>query len=96
MDDTTKLSVEIEYCTGCQFLGRAAWLAQELLAAHQAEIASLTLVPSHGGVFAVRIGGELAFSNKEQGRFPEPREIKEALRTRLGLPPATRHEQGHD
>jgi len=28
--------VEIEYCTGCRFLPRAAWLAQELLTTFEA------------------------------------------------------------
>ena len=87
-----KLEVSIEYCTVCNFRGRAAWLAQELLAANEGDVAGLTLVPSRGGVFDVRIDGELVFSQKEAGRFPEPREIKDALRAKLGLEPAPRHD----
>ena len=87
-----KLTVSIEYCTVCNFLARAAWLAQELLAAHGGDVAGLTLVPGRGGVFVVRIDGEVVFSQKETGRYPEPREIKDALRARLGLEPAPRHE----
>ncbi len=84
--------VSIEYCTVCNFLARAAWLAQELLAAHGADVAGVTLVPGRGGIFEVRVGDKLIFSQKREGRFPEPREIKEALRRELGLPPEARHE----
>ncbi len=85
------VTVAIEYCTVCNFRGRAAWLAQELLAAHEGELAGVVLVPGRGGVFDVRIDGELVFSQKEAGRLPEPREIKDALRAKLGLGPAPRH-----
>ena len=84
--------VSIEYCTVCNFRGRAAWLAQELLAAHEGEIAGVTLVPGRGGVLIVRVDGEVVFSNRDEGRFPEPRELKDALRAKLGLPPSPRHE----
>ena len=87
-----KLTVSIEYCTVCNFRSRAAWLAQELLAAHEGDVAGLTLLPGRGGVFDIRIDGELVFSQKEAGRFPEPREIKDALRARLGMGPTPRHE----
>ncbi len=87
-----KPTLSIEYCTVCNFRGRAAWLAQEVLSAGEGDLAGLILVPGRGGVFDVRIDGELVFSQKEAGRFPEPREIKDALRTKLGLPPAARHE----
>ena len=89
---SSKPTVSIEYCTVCNFLGRAAWLAQEVLAAHAGDVAGLTLVPGRGGVFDVRIDGELVFSQKEAGRLPEPREIKDALRSRLGLGRTPRHE----
>ena len=86
-----KPEVSIEYCQTCNFRGRAVWLAQELLAAHEADIAEVTLVPSRGGVLIVRIGGELVFSNKDEGRFPEPRELKDLLRAKLAQDPAPRH-----
>src|SRR5205807_220809 len=47
--------VEIEYCTRCRWMLRAAWIGQELLTTFEAEIGSLTLVPSVGGVFDVRV-----------------------------------------
>ena len=86
-----KPTLSIEYCTVCNFRGRAAWLAQELLAALETELAGVTLVPGRGGVFDVRLDGELVFSQKEAGRFPEPGELKELLRLRLGLESRPRH-----
>jgi selenoprotein W-related protein len=79
----TQLSVEIEYCQRCNFLPRATWIAQELLHTYGEFVASLTLVPAHGGTLVVRVGGEVVFSNKEAGRFPEIRELKELLNERL-------------
>lgn len=52
--------VSIEYCTGCRWMLRSTWLAQELLTTFQQELDSVALVPSRppapGGVF-VRIFG---------------------------------------
>jgi selenoprotein W-related protein len=86
-----KPALSIEYCTQCNFRGRAVWLAQELLAALEQELAGITLVPGKGGVFDVRLGGETVFSYQQAGRFPEPRELKDLLREKLGLDPAPRH-----
>ena len=89
---SSKPTVAVEYCTVCNFRGRAAWIAQELLAGNEADLAAVTLVPGRGGIFEVRVDGDLIFSYKEAGRFPEPRELKDALRQKLGLEPASRHE----
>ncbi|MCH8850543.1 MAG: Rdx family protein [Chloroflexi bacterium] len=89
---SAKPSISIEYCTVCKFGGRAAWLAQELLHAHETAIAAVALVPGRGGIFEVRIDGELAFSYEAEGRFPEPRDLKDALRAKLGLEPSSRHD----
>lgn len=86
-----KPTVSIEYCTVCNFRSRAVWLAQELLAALEQELTGITLVPGRGGVFDVRLGGETVFSQKQAGRFPEPRELKDLIREKLGLDPAQRH-----
>ena len=78
-----KPSVEITYCTGCRFLLRAAWLAQELLTSFEAELAGVTLRPGSGGIFEVRAGGNLIWSRKAEGRFPEAKELKQRLRDRI-------------
>eukprot|EP00961_Rhodomonas_salina_P267505 3614417-Rhodomonas_salina.3 len=38
--------VEIEYCTGCRWMLRSAWLAQELLTTFESDLESVTLKPS--------------------------------------------------
>lgn len=76
--------VEIEYCTGCRWGLRASWLAQELLATFEAELAEVALVPGReAGVFRVRLDDELLFDRRARARFPEPREIKQAIRDRI-------------
>lgn len=75
--------LEIEYCTQCRWLLRAAWLAQELLTTFDSDITSLSLVPGTGGIFEVRLNGEVIFSRKEQTRFPESKELKQLVRDRI-------------
>ena len=75
--------IEIEYCTQCRFVLRAAWLAQEVLLTFGAEIGEVALIPGSGGRFEVRLDGEVLFSRQPHGRFPEPREIKELIRDRI-------------
>jgi selenoprotein W-related protein len=75
--------VEIHYCTQCRWLLRAAWMAQELLGTFDGDIESLSLKPGTGGVFDIRLDGEMLWSRKEQGRFPEITELKQLLRDRI-------------
>lgn len=79
----SKPHLEIEYCTQCRWLLRAAWMAQELLTTFETELGGITLVPGTGGVFEVRLDNEIIFSRKEQGRFPESKELKQQIRDRI-------------
>ena len=73
--------ITIRYCTGCKWLLRAAWLAQELLSTFEQDLAGVELIPdATGGVFDVHIGDSLVWSRAEQQRFPEAKEIKQAVR----------------
>lgn len=72
--------IEIEYCTQCQWLLRASWMAQELLTTFNTDITSLALVPGTGGIFEVRLNDSVIFSRKEAGRFPESKELKQLVR----------------
>ena len=72
--------VEIEYCTQCRWLLRAAWMAQELLTTFEAEIGEVALVPGKGGIFEIRAEGQLVWSRHERKRFPEIKELKQAVR----------------
>ncbi len=62
---------------------RAAWLSQELLTTFSDEIGEVALQPGSGGVLEIRLDGELLFSRKEAGRFPEAKEIKQLVRDRI-------------
>ncbi|MCI0423736.1 MAG: SelT/SelW/SelH family protein [Acidobacteria bacterium] len=75
--------LEIQYCTRCRWLLRAAWMAQELLTTFEAELGEVALLPGTGGVFEVRVDGEILWSRKAAGRFPELRELKQLVRDRI-------------
>ncbi len=72
--------VEIEYCTQCRWLLRAAWMAQELLSTFEAELGEVALVPGKGGVFEVRVAGDTVWSRHDRKRFPEIKELKQLVR----------------
>jgi selenoprotein W-related protein len=72
--------IEIEYCTQCRWLLRAGWTAQELLTTFQTEIAEVALVPGTGGVFEIRLDGNIIWSRAREGRFPELKELKQHVR----------------
>ena len=75
--------IEIEYCTQCRWLMRAAWMAQELLSTFSADIGEIALMPGIGGVFVMRIDDDTIWSRAEKGRFPEIKEIKQLVRDRI-------------
>jgi selenoprotein W-related protein len=72
--------IEIEYCTQCRWLLRAAWMAQELLSTFEQEIGGVTLVPGTGGIFEIRVAGARIWSRKDQGGFPEIKKLKRLVR----------------
>lgn len=79
----SKPIVQIEYCTQCRWLLRAAWQAQELLTTFEEELGGVTLIPGTGGIFEVRIDQALLWSRKEEGRFPEAKELKQRVRDQI-------------
>ena len=73
--------IEIEYCTRCRWLIRAAWMAQELLSTFEEDLGQVALLPNaEGGVFEVRVGERTVWSRKGEGRFPEITELKQRVR----------------
>lgn len=78
-----KLRVEIKYCTQCRWLMRAAWMAQELLTTFEADLGEVALQPGTGGIFDVSLDGELIYSRKAEGRFPESKELKQLIRDHI-------------
>jgi selenoprotein W-related protein len=71
--------IEIEYCTQCRWLPRAAWVAQELLSTFEHEVSEVALRPGTGGVFVVRVDGRPVWDRHEHG-FPEPTALKQVIR----------------
>jgi len=80
---TCKPRLEIEYCTQCRWLLRAAWMAQELLTTFEKELGEVALIPSTGGIFEVRLEGKSIFSHEQQRRFPESKELKQLVRDHI-------------
>jgi selenoprotein W-related protein len=75
--------VEIEYCRQCRWMLRAAWMAQELLVTFEEELGAVALRPGTGGVFQVSVDGEVVWSRKAEGRFPEMKELKQRVRDKV-------------
>jgi len=75
--------LEIEYCTQCRWLLRAAWVAQELLTTFVDDLKEVSLVPGKGGVFDIRLDGETIWSRAAERRFPELPELKQLVRDRV-------------
>jgi selenoprotein W-related protein len=91
----TSHSLEIEYCTQCRWLLRAAWIAQELLTTFDGDIKALTLIPGTGGTFEVRLNGQVIFNRKTEGRFPEAKELKKLIRDQIDPDRDLGHVDGH-
>jgi selenoprotein W-related protein len=76
-----KPTVTIEYCPKCNWLLRAAYMAQELLTTFSDELYGVTLQPSETeGRYTIRIDDNPIFDREEKGRFPEIKELKQLIR----------------
>jgi len=58
-------------------------MAQELLSTFEQEISEMVLVPKTGGLFEIYVDGNIMWSRKERGRFPEITELKQIVRDRV-------------
>lgn len=83
MPDLRTHRVSILYCSQCNWMLRAAWLAQELLTTFGQDLAEVALQPGTGGIMEIRLDDELIFSRQEAGRFPESKELKQLIRDRI-------------
>lgn len=75
--------VTIAYCTQCNWLLRAGWMAQELLSTFAADLGGVTLVPGTGGIFEIHVGPDLIWERKRDGGFPDIRTLKQRVRDRI-------------
>ena len=75
--------VLIRYCTGCRWLLRAGWMAQELLVTFEKDLAEVALAPGTGGVFRIELDGEVLWDRHDDGGFPDLKLIKHRIRDRV-------------
>ena len=82
MTDATsgKPTVTIIYCTQCNWLLRAGWMAQELLSTFSLELGAVTLRPGTGGIFEIRVDDALIWERKRDGGFPDIKTLKQRVR----------------
>ena len=77
---TVRPTVSITYCTKCNWLLRAGWMAQELLQTFPESLGEVALIPGTGGNFEIRVGEALVWERKRDGGFPGPKELKQRVR----------------
>jgi selenoprotein W-related protein len=76
-----KPTITIEYCPRCGWLLRAAYMAQELLTTFSDDLGGVLLRPSEtGGRYTIFLDEKVLFDRKEQGHFPEIKELKRMVR----------------
>lgn len=79
-----KPQVSIEYCPKCGWMLRAAYMAQELLTTFSEELSGVLLRPSAvSGRYTIFLDDSVLFDRKQEGRFPEIKELKQLLRDRV-------------
>ncbi|WAO88543.1 Hypothetical protein NCS54_00589600 [Fusarium falciforme] len=82
--------VAIQFCTQCKWNLRAAYYAQELLSTFSTVLGEVALQPSTGGTFIVSIthqapeaetaSTKVLWDRREDGGFPETKELKRRVR----------------
>lgn len=73
--------ITIEYCPKCNWLLRAAYMAQELLTTFSDDLKGVTLQPSEvNGDFHITVNDKRLFDRRTYGGFPEIKELKQLVR----------------
>lgn len=75
--------ITIRYCTGCRWMLRAAWMAQELLTTFEKELGEVALQPGNGGIFTVSVDGQQIWDRVADGGFPDIKELKQRVRDHI-------------
>ena len=70
------MNISIEYCTAWNYKPRASGLEAELKKSYDVHV---ELIASSGGVYEITVDGNLIFSKKKLGRFPENGEIQRMI-----------------
>jgi selenoprotein W-related protein len=87
--------IVILYCTQCQWLLRAGWMAQELLSTFSTDLGEVVLQPGTGGIFQITYNGDLIWDRKSDGGFPDAKVLKQRVRDRLDPGRPLGHIDGH-
>lgn len=74
--------IEIEYCVSCGLLPIAETAQHALLEEFGQGVNALRMRPGHGGVFKVRLNGEVIFDKAREGF--DPAEIVRRVGARIG------------
>lgn len=93
--ETPKPRIAITYCTQCNWMLRAAWLAQELLQTFGSDIGEVALVPGTGGIFVITADDTAIWNRKKDGGFPEAKILKQRLRNLIWPDKDLGHSEGH-
>jgi selenoprotein W-related protein len=83
LDDSRESNrIGIEYCTGCRWMLKSFWMAQELLTTFEDDLDAITVIPSDSkGTYAVRLNGnDVLWDRKEESGFPSPKGLKQIVR----------------
>lgn len=89
--DLPRARLAIRYCTGCRWMLRAAWMAQELLTTFEQELAEVALQPGKGGVFQIVAGDTLLWCRVRDGGFPDIKQLKQRVRDHIAPGKALGH-----
>ncbi|MET7242513.1 SelT/SelW/SelH family protein [Methylobacterium sp. EM32] len=81
--EAEKPRIAITYCTQCNWLLRAGWMAQELLSTFRDDLGEVALIPGTGGAFAISCGDALIWERKRDGGFPDIKTLKQRVRDRI-------------
>ena len=81
--DKPKPRIAITYCRQCNWLLRAAWMAQELLSTFAEDVGEVALLPATGGAFQIDIDGAVIWEHKRDGGFPDIRTLKQRVRDHI-------------
>ncbi|THT97952.1 SelT/SelW/SelH family protein [Lampropedia puyangensis] len=77
---TPKPRITIRYCTLCQWLLRAGWMAQELLSTFGTDVQEVALLPDTGGIFQIYCDETLIWDRATDGGFPDVKTLKQRVR----------------
>lgn len=99
-ESNTHNKISIKYCTGCRWMLRSTWMAQELLTTFQDEIDEVSLLPSRppapGGLFVITLNDDdVIWDRKEEGKMPDIKELKRLIRNKIMPNKDLGHADGH-